>query len=161
VVSLQADFSTAHGRVILDADSDASITTIRFTPTVPLGVICHDLKFEYEYEQNTESASPVLNGGCTVAFKADKNAAKEAVIELKVNPQNGMEPSDLLLRFLNNTAKGRGDTGRLWYGYRLDDIAVTKNSIHVVLRKCVYTVQEAQLWWQRNCCTALCQSNAT
>jgi len=134
VVSLQADFSTATGRVkvILNANNDTRITTIRFTPTVPLGVICHHLQFRYEYEQNTERASPVLNGGCTVAFKADENAAKEAVIELKVNPQNGMEPSDLLLRFLNNTATGKDDTGRLWYGYRLDDIAVTKNSIHVV-----------------------------
>ena len=139
VVSLQANFSTATGRVILDADNDASITTIRFTPTVPLGVICHHLRFEYEYEKpkraqqsNALDASPVLNGGCTVAFKADENASKEAVIELKVNPQNGMEPSDLLLRFLNNTATGKDDTGRLWYGYRLDDIAVTKNSIHVV-----------------------------
>jgi len=132
VVSLQADFSNATRRVILNADNDARITTIRFTPTVPLGVMCHHLRFEYEYEKNTESASPVLNGGCTVAFIADENAEKEAVIELKVNPQNGMEPSDLLLRFLNNTARGRGDTGSLWYGYRLDDIAVTRNSIHVV-----------------------------
>jgi len=134
VVSLQAHFSNATGRVkvILNADSDANVTTIRFTPTVPLGVICHDLTFQYEYEQNTESASPVRNGGCTVAFKADENAAKEAVIELKVNPDNGIQSSNLLLRFLNNTATDKNDTGRLWYGYRLDDIAVTKNSIHVV-----------------------------
>jgi len=132
VVSLQADFSNATGRVILDADNDASITTIRFTPTVPLGVMCHHLRFEYEYEKSNSRNAGVLNGGCSVVFNADENAAKEAVIKLKVNPQNGMEPSDLLLRFLNNAATGRGDTGRLWYGYRLDDIAVTRNSIHVV-----------------------------
>jgi len=134
VVSLQAHFSNATGRVkvILDADNDTRITTIRFTPTVPLGVMCHHLRFEYEYENNTESASPVHNGGCTVAFKADENAAKEAVIELKVNPQNGKKHSDLLLRFRKHKATDRSNTGLIWYGYRLHDIAVTRNSIHVV-----------------------------
>ena len=139
VVSLQANFSTATGRVILDADNDASITTIRFTPTVPLGVICHHLRFEYEYEKpkraqqsNALDASPVLNGGCTVAFKADENASKEAVIELKVDPQNGKRSSDLELRFRNNTSRGISNTGLIWFGYRPDDITVTRNSIHVV-----------------------------
>jgi len=126
VVSLQAHFSTAHGRVILDADNDASITTIRFTPTVPLGVICHDLQFRYEYEKD------VQNGGCSVVFKAEENATKEAVIKLKVNPADGVKSSDLLLRFQEHIAVGISNTGLLWYGYRLDDIAVTRNSIHVL-----------------------------
>jgi len=72
-------------------------------------------------------------GNCSVAFKSSKTTTKiEAVIELKVNPQNGNESSDLLLRFGKNNATARGDTERLWYGYRLDDIVVTRNSIHVV-----------------------------
>ena len=145
VVSLQADFSNATRRVTLNADSDASITTIRFTPTVPLGVICHDLRFDYEYEkpesaqQSTshnsllqEIKSDVLNGNCTVFFRADENAAKEAVIELKVNPQNGKKTSDLLLRFKSFTAPGTSNTGLIWTGYRLHDIKVIRNSIHVV-----------------------------
>jgi len=134
VVSLQAHFSNATGRVILHADSDASITNITFTPTVPLGVICHDLKFEYEYENTT-----VLNGGCTVVFIADVRPT----IELKVNTQNGKQPSDLLLRCRENTAVGISNTGRLWYGYRLDDIAVTRNSIHVVM--CVHCTSGSAL----------------
>ena len=126
MVSLQADFSTAHGRVILDADSDARVTTISFTPTVPLGVICHDLKFDYDYEKD------VQNGGCSVVFKADENATKKAIIKLKVNPENGMKSSDVLLRFGNYIAVGKNNRRSIWFGYRLDDIAVTRNSIHVL-----------------------------
>jgi len=132
VVSLQADFSTAHGRVILNADNDARITTIRFTPTVPLGVICHDLRFEYEYEKSNSRNAGVLNGGCSVVFNADENAAKGAVIKLKVDPRNRKRSSDLLLRFRNNTSLGISNTGLIWSGYRLDDIMVTRNSIRVL-----------------------------
>ena len=126
MVSLQPHFSTAHGRVILDADNDALVATISFTPTVPLGVVCHHLRFEYEYEKD------VQNGGCSVVFKADENATKEAVIELKVNPQNGMESFDVLLRFGNYIEVGKNNRRSIWFGYRLDDIAVTRNSIHVL-----------------------------
>jgi len=133
VVSLQAHFSNATRRVILNADNDASITTIRFTPTVPLGVICHDLRFEYEYENSNSRNSGVLNGGCSVVFNADENAAKEAVIKLKVDPRNRKRSSDLTLRFPNNTSPGISNAGLIWSGYRLDDIKVTRNLIHVVL----------------------------
>ena len=145
---LQAHFSNATRRVILNADSDALVTTIRFTPTVPLGVMCHDLKFDYEYEKPNKSAQQstsrnslvqetmsdvtVLNGGCILFFKPDENAAKEAVIELKVDPQNGKRSSDLQLRFRNKTSRGISNTGLIWFGYRPDDITVTRNSIHVV-----------------------------